>query len=80
MSLENKNRSVINKMVSENRKIEMVPFENEDRIEKTGLEFLEDKVIFWMKDNRGTHFVEAGLGLLDSWENLYDRWISAPSV
>ncbi|MFQ9345098.1 MAG: hypothetical protein ACLR2O_05140 [Coprococcus sp.] len=42
----------------------MEPFENEDRIEKTGLEFLEDKVIFWMKDNRGTHFVEAGL---DCW-------------
>ena len=64
MSLENKNRSVSNKMVSGNRKIEMEPFENEDRIEKTGLEFLEDKVIFWMKDNRGTHFVEAGL---DCW-------------
>ena len=64
MSLENKNRSVSNKMVSGNRKIEMEPFENEDKIEKTGLEFLEDKVIFWMKDNRGTHFVEAGL---DCW-------------
>ena len=34
MSLENKNRSVSNKMVSGNRKIEMEPFENEDRIEK----------------------------------------------
>ena len=43
MSLENKNRSVSNKMVSGNREIEMEPFENEDRIEKTGLEFLEDK-------------------------------------
>ena len=39
MSLENKNRSVSNKMVSGNREIEMEPFENEDRIEKTGLEF-----------------------------------------
>ena len=47
MSLENKNRSVSNKMVSGNRKIEMEPLETE---------------------------------LLDSWENLYDRWISAPSV
>ena len=70
MSLENKNRSVINRLISGNRKIEMVPFENEDKIEKAGLEFSEDKVIFWMKDNRGTHFVEAGL----------DCWISAPSV
>ena len=77
MSLENKNRSVINRLISGNRKIEMVPFENEDKIEKAGLEFSENKVTFWMKDNRGTHFVEAGL---DCWENLYDRWISAPSV
>ena len=64
MSLENKNRSVINRLISGNRKIEMVPFENEDKIEKAGLEFSENKVTFWMKDNRGTHFVEAGL---DCW-------------
>ena len=32
--------------------------------EKAGLEFSENKVTFWMKDNRGTHFVEAGL---DCW-------------
>ena len=44
--------------------MEMEPLENEDKIEKTGLEFSEDKVTFWMKDNRGTHFVEAGL---DCW-------------
>ncbi len=35
MSLENKNRSVSNKIISGNRKIEMVPFENEDKIEKS---------------------------------------------
>ncbi len=34
------------------------------KLKKAGLEFSEDKVIFWMKDNRGTHFVEAGL---DCW-------------
>ena len=37
---------------------------DEDKIEKAGLEFSENKVTFWMKDNRGTHFVEAGL---DCW-------------
>lgn len=64
MSLENKNRSVSNRLISENRKMEMDTVENEDRIEMICLEFSEDEVRFWMTDHRGTHFVRAGL---DCW-------------
>ena len=52
MSLENKNRSVSNRLISENRKMEIDTVENEDRIEMICLEFSEDEVRFWMTDHR----------------------------